>query len=167
MITASDLEFVEVDVPPVLAVQLQGRSAPDPGSISGAMAAGFGTVMAYVGRHHLTPNGPPRAIYTSYGAEGVTFLLAIPVPAGPGDAADPSAAVGPLPGARAYRFTHHGPYQNLMSTYGRITAFLQAKGWMQTQADWARYMPMWEEYRNDPQTTPPPELLTYIYLPAA
>jgi len=36
---------------------------------------------------------------------------------------------------------------------------------MQSEADWARYTPMWEEYRNDPETTPEAELLTYIYLP--
>ena len=41
----------------------------------------------------------------------------------------------------------------------------KAKGPLQCEADWARYMPMWEEYLNDPQTTPEAELLTYIYLP--
>ena len=50
-------------------------------------------------------------------------------------------------------------------TYGRITEFLKEKGLLKSEADWARYMPMWEEYRNDPTTTPEAELVTYIYLP--
>jgi effector-binding domain-containing protein len=54
-----------------------------------------------------------------------------------------------------------------MQTYGRISAFMKEKGCMQSEADWARYMPMWEEYLNDPATTPPTELMTYIYLPVA
>ena len=56
---------------------------------------------------------------------------------------------------------------SLAATYGQITEFLKAKGLMQSEADWARYMPMWEEYLNDPQTTPGAELMTYIYLPAS
>jgi AraC family transcriptional regulator len=39
------------------------------------------------------------------------------------------------------------------------------KQWMKSEADWARYMPMWEEYLNDPDSTPAAELVTYIYLP--
>jgi len=54
-----------------------------------------------------------------------------------------------------------------MLTYGRITEFCKSKGLMQTEADWARYMPMWEEYLNDPQTTPADQLVTYIYLPVS
>ena len=37
---------------------------------------------------------------------------------------------------------------------------------MRSEADWAKYMPMWEEYMNDPERTPAAELLTHIYLPA-
>ncbi len=48
---------------------------------------------------------------------------------------------------------------------GKYAWIAKAKGLMQCEADWARYMPMWEEYLNDPQTTPEAELMTYIYLP--
>jgi effector-binding domain-containing protein len=167
MITATDLEFAEVEVPPALVVQVRGQSAPDPGSIKAAITSGFQAMMEYIGRHQLTPNGQPRTIYTAYGPEGVAFLLAMPVAAAPASReGDVAATVETLEGAKAYRFTHHGPYENLAQTYGRITEFLKAKGWIETEADWARYMPMWEEYLNPPETTPSEELLTYIYLPA-
>jgi len=165
--TATDLEFAEVQVNPALAVQLDSQSRPDPQSISAAMHAAFGVLDSFVKRYGLKPNGPPRAIYTSYGAGGVSFTVAWPVESKPAVTDESPVRVDTLAGTKAYRFTHHGPYPNLAQTYNHITAFLKEKGWMQSEADWARYMPMWEEYLNDPQTTPPAELATYIYLPAA
>jgi len=160
------LEFTEVEVPSVLAAQMPGVCGPDPAVISGAMRTAFGELAGFLRQHKLSPSGPPRAIYSAYGPQGVRFTVVMPI-AGPPAA---TRMIGPgfvksLPAARAMRFTHRGPYAELMNTYGQITEFLKAKGLMQTEADWARYMPMWEEYLNDPQTTPPEDLLTYIYLP--
>jgi len=70
-----------------------------------------------------------------------------------------------MAGGKILRFTHHGPYAELMKTYGRVTEFIKAKGSMQSEADWARYIPMWEEYMNDPETTPEADLVTPICLP--
>ena len=132
------------------------------------MHSAFDALMQFVTRHGLTMNGQPRAIYTAYGAGGVSFIVALPVAAGPaGPVDEPSIRVEPLAGTKAYRFTHRGPYPDLAQTYNRITAFMKEKGWMESEADWMRYMPMWEEYLNNPETTPPAELLTYIYLPVA
>ena len=44
---------------------------------------------------------------------------------------------------------------------------MRGKGLMESEADWMKYMPMWEEYLNDPATTPEAELVTHIYLPIA
>lgn len=162
------LEFGEVDVPSVLAAQIPGACGPDPAAIAGAMRTAFDELTGFVRQYKLTPAGPPRTIYTAHGPQGVRFIVAMPVvrprptprTIGPG-------FIKTLVGGRAMRFTHHGPYADLKNTYGLITEFLKDKGLMQTDADWARFMPMWEEYLNDPHTTPPDELLTYIYLPAA
>lgn len=160
------LEFAEVDVPRILAAQMPGVSGPDPAAIAGAMRTAFDELMGFVRQYKLSPAGPPRAIYFAHGPQGVRFTVVMPVAAppattrmiGPG-------SVKPIPAARAMRFTHRGPYSDLSKTYALITEFLKSKGLMKTEADWARYMPMWEEYLNDPHTTPPEELLTYIYLP--
>jgi effector-binding domain-containing protein len=160
------LEFTEVDVLPALAAQMPGQSPADPPAIAAALGQTFGQLMAFVGRHALIPAGPPRSIYTAYGAEGIKFTVALPVGAPPATPVQSGpGSVGSLPGGKTLRFTHRGPYANLMATYGQITEFLKAKGLMQSEADWARYMPMWEEYLNDPRTTPESELMTYIYLP--
>jgi len=162
------LEFEEVEVPSVLAAQMPGVCGPDPAAISRAMRSAFDELAGFLRQHRLSPAGPPRAIYTAYGPQGVRFTVAMPIAAPPAT----TRMIGPgfvksLSAAKAMRFTHCGPYAELMKTYGQVTEFLKAKGLMQSEADWARYMPMWEEYLNDPQTTPPAELRTYIYLPVA
>ena len=73
--------------------------------------------------------------------------------------------MGELPGGPTLRFTHVGPYERLAATYGEITAWLIDRGHMSTAAEWIRFSPMWEEYIDDPDTTPPDRLRTYIYLP--
>lgn len=160
------LEFTEVEFSSVLAAQMPGECGANPAAISSAMRTAFDNLAGFVRQHKLSPSGPPRAIYTAYGPQGVRFIVAMPI-------AKPPAAIrtiGPgfiktLAGGKAMRFTHRGPYADLKKTYGQITEFLKTKGLMKTEADWARYMPMWEEYLNDPQTTPQAELLTYVYLP--
>jgi effector-binding domain-containing protein len=130
------------------------------------MRTAFDELMGFVRQHKLSPSGPPRTIYMAHGPQGVRFTVVMPI------AAPPAATrmIGPafvkaIPASRAMRFTHHGPYAELTKTYGLITEFLKAKDLMKTDADWAKFMPLWEEYINDPQTTPPEKLLTYIYLP--
>jgi effector-binding domain-containing protein len=157
------LEFAEVEVPAVEAAQMPGECGPDPAAISGAMRAAFERLRGFLQQHKLTPAGPPRAIYSAYGPQGVRFTVAMPIAGTP--AAKRTIGPGfikPLAAAKAMRFTHRGPYADLMKTYGLITEFLKAKDRMQTEADWARFMPMWEEYLNDPRTTPEADLRTYI-----
>lgn len=168
MVSTTDLEFAEVQVAPALAAQMPGQSRPDPVSIGAAMRTAFESLMSFVARHQLTMTGQPRTIYTAYDAAGVSFVVAVPVAAGPAMPVDePPFRVDTLPATRAYRFTHHGPYPDLAQTYNQITVFMKEKGWMESEANWMRYMPMWEEYLNDPENTPAPDLLTHIYLPVA
>jgi len=160
------LQPAEVEVPPVLAAQVSRRCDAAREAIKEAMGQTFGELMAYFGRQGLAPAGPPRAIYTAYGPEGVAFTVAFPIADPPAAAReDASVSVATIPGGKTLRFFHQGPYSELMTTYGRIMQYLQSKGLMQSEADWARYMPMWEEYLNDPQETPEADLRTYIYLP--
>lgn len=166
MDTFEDLECTEVDVPSVLAVQISGHSKSDPASIAQAMGAAFGSLMTFMQMYGLVPTGPPRAIYSAYDAENTDFAVAFPI-AEP-DVEQPEAGlatISPLPAGKTLRFIHHGPYRELMTTYNRITQFMAAKGLMANENDWDGYMPMWEEYANDPAQTPEADLLTYIYLP--
>jgi DNA gyrase inhibitor GyrI len=166
LVTATELEFAEVQSTATLAVQLSAQAGPDPASIGAAIPPAFEAAMSFVTRHGLAMTGQPRTIYTDYRPDGVSFTVALPVAAAPEQPVEQSSIrVDTLPALNTYRFTHHGPYTNLGRTYNRITAFMIERGWMTSETDWARYMPMWEEYLNDPATTPPSELITHIYLP--
>ncbi len=44
---------------------------------------------------------------------------------------------------------------------------MKGEGLLTSEADWAKFMPMWEEYMNDPRSTPETDLLTYVYVPIA
>lgn len=159
------LEFVEVEVPAVIAAQVPG-SASGMAELPPAIGAAFDTMMGFMGRARLTASGPPRVLYTTCPPGQFDFQVLVPVAAPPtADFQDATAIVGTVEGGKTYRFTHRGAYSGLANTYGRIGEFMKARGLMQTDADWMKYMPMWEEYLNDPETTPEADLLTHIYLP--
>lgn len=155
------LQPTEVHSEPVLAAQVDLHCAAN--EIPGTIASGFGTLMGFAARQGVGFGGAPRVIYTGMAPGGVDMTLAIPVTGTP--VGMPPVRVAELPAADTLRFTHIGPYDRLMETYNEITGWMVANGRMQSEADWARYMPMWEEYPNDPQTTPPEQLITYIHLP--
>jgi effector-binding domain-containing protein len=160
------LEYVEVSVAPTLAAQTSTRCPSDPASIRAAMERAFGELMTFFARHGTFPVGPPRTIYTGHGPEGTEFTVAFPVGGPPAAAPEGGpVTVGPLPAGKAHRFTHRGPYPGLGKTYEGITGWLKERGLIQNEADWVRFMPMWEEYVNDPRATPEADLVTYIYLP--
>jgi len=165
MPTMSRLESMEVEVAPTLAVQLAVTCATDHAGIAAAMTSSFATLGEFMARSKLAPAGPPRAIYTNWGAT-TSFTLALPIVAAPPvteSARD--IVIGKLAGGRALRFVHRGPYDTIRTTYGQIDAWLRERGAIKTDADWARYSGMWEEYLGEPGTMPDSELSTNIYLP--
>jgi effector-binding domain-containing protein len=159
------LESMEVEVAPALAVQLSVTCATDHTAIASAMQSSFATLGQYMARTKLAPAGPPRAIYANWGAT-TSFTLAFPIVAAPAvTESAPDVVIGTLAGGRALRFVHRGPYDSIRTTYGQIDAWLRERGAIRTDADWARYSGMWEEYVGEPGTMPDTELTTNIYLP--
>jgi effector-binding domain-containing protein len=155
-----------VQVKPTLALQIASRSGSDPQDISEAMRKAFDELHRVSQVHTVQFAGPPRAIYTAYSAEGTEFTVVLPIAAAvSGDMGDTAVTVGEVPGGEALRFVHEGPYPELEHTYSRITDWMKANDMLGTEADWAKYMPMWEEYVNDPASTPADDLITHIYVP--
>ena len=167
MTTATLLPFAEVDVPATRALQVMGECGPGHGAISTAMEECFTALMAFARAHGVTPAGPPRAIYTTMGSDGMAFVVALPIAEDAAVDLDDRVFADVLPGVHAMCFTHVGPYAELSRTYAEIESTLRVRGLLSTERDWARFMPMWEEYLGDPATTPPSELVTHIYLPMA
>ncbi len=166
MNTTSLVEPLEVDVQPALAVTLPSHSSTAPDRLGRTIGAAFGALQAFVEGNYLTPSGPPRAIYKSFDSREMQFVVAVPVetPSGFLDG-EADIAVRELPGGKWLRFTHRGPYVNLRTTYEGISSWMAGAGLLESEGAWVRYMPLWEEYLNDPDTTPPEELITHIYIP--
>lgn len=163
---ASGFEPTEVDVAETQAVQIDARSGARPELIGEAMSRAFEALGSFIGTHGVVCTGPPRAIYTNYDGNETSFTVAFPVQAGAAVTGEADGVrIGPLRGGPALRFTHIGPYDGLRETYGAIAGWLEDRGLLKSEADWANYMPMWEEYVGDPASTAPEKLVTYVYLP--
>lgn len=158
-------EVREVTVPSALALEIEMSVGTGPGEIAAAMGSAFATLMLAVHSHGLVVAGPPRAIYQSWDGAGTRISAAMPIVNAPSDLLEPAVMIAAIPEQQALRFTHHGSYQTIKDTHARIDAWLRERGAIKTDADWARYTPVWEEYVSDPTTTPEQELMTYIYLP--
>lgn len=161
--TTTQLESMEVTVPQALLVQLDGATS-NTADVGPAISAAFETLFGAVSKAGLAPSGPPRAIYTAWGPNETRFTVAVPIARAPeAPIAGEGITVAAVPERVALRFVHHGPYRELHSTYSLIEAWLRERGGIKTSADWVRYAPMWEEYMNDPTTTPESDLVTRIY----
>ena len=161
--TTTQIESMEVMVPAVLVMQIEGLTAK-PEELGAAIGSAFGRLYAAVGRAGLAASGPPRAIYTAWGPDQVRFTVASPVDREPATPLDPGVSTATLPERSALRFIHRGPYRDIRATYDQVESWLRERGGLKTPSDWAHYSPMWEEYVNDPATTPESELVTRIFL---
>jgi hypothetical protein len=162
---STDIQPTEVEVPVTAAAMVEGSSSWEPEAIKQAMGSAFQTLGAGVAAMQVSVTGPPRAVYHDYQEGGTRWTLAFPIADPAGAESSGEVNVGQLTGGRAFRFTHVGPYDGLSDTYGRITAWMIREGHMASEADWTRFVPMWEEYIDDPESTPPEELRTFIYVP--
>ena len=150
----------------VTAVQVHTSSGTDPSEMSAAFGQAFNLIGQFIHGHGAQVTGPPRGIFTSYGPEGTEFTVAMPVASGAGTgSADGAVVVDEIPGGEALCWMHKGPYAQLSVTYDKITDYMKAHGMLETESEWQKHGPMWEEYLSDPGSTPEEELLTRIYLP--
>ena len=164
-IDVPNLDSMEVTVPATLVAECHASSVAESSAIAAAVGAAFQKIQTYLNANAIRSAGAPRVVYTDWSPAGVKFSAAIPVAAVSPNVKDSAdVAIKPTAESTALRFVHRGPYRDVRNTYDRIEAWLRARGGIKTAADWARYSPMWEEYLNDPATTPESDLITRIYL---
>jgi effector-binding domain-containing protein len=162
----TDLKSMEVLVPATRVLACSSSSGTDSGAISAAVGAAFEKISAFQRDHHIQASGPPRVVYLEWSPTAVKFTAQMPIAEmPPPNVVDtPDVAIKATSETQALRFEHRGPYRDVRNTYDRIEAWLRARGGIKMAADWAHYAPMWEEYLNDPATTPESDLITRIYL---
>ena len=160
-----NLENMEVLVPAALVAEVHGSSAAESSAIAAAVGSAMRSIQTFLVVNRIPAVGAPRVVYREWSPAGVKFTAAVPIGAVPPNVEkSEDVSITTMAECSALRFVHHGPYRDVRQTYDRIEAWLRARGGIKVAADWARYSPMWEEYLNDPDTTPESDLVTRIYL---
>ena len=104
--------------------------------------------------------GAPLTINRTFGEDVYVFAAGIPVPPGTEAEEGSPIRIEEMPGSRAVRAIHVGPYTGLAETHKKAEAYLKSHRYQQSG-------PSWEEYVSDPSETPKPELVTWIFIPIA
>ena len=113
---------------------------------------------AELARLKLKANGASFIIYTATDDLGFDFEAAVPFEGATTEKPQNGAEFSASPAGRALRFTHRGPYDAMDPTYEQIANLLDAKD-LEAQDLYV------EEYRSDPRTTPPDDLVIDIWVP--
>ena len=150
------MDFTKVDAAAMPYLYVEGSAAMDPSAVSAAMGEAFARVMGFLTEHHITPAGPPIAVYHDYDPETMTFRAGLPV-----NEVDLAKAAGDIradmtPAGTALHFTHVGPYAQLSESYDAMMAHVAKEGLTLTA-------PTWEVYVDDPDETPEADLRTEVF----
>lgn len=113
---------------------------------------------AEMARLKLKPAGASFVIYTTTDDLGFDFEAAVPFEGATTEKPQSGVEFSASPAGKALRFTHRGPYDAMDPTYEQIANLLDAKD---LEAE-DLYV---EEYRSDPRTTSPDDLVIDIWVP--
>ena len=119
----------------------------------------FGQVAAVIADQAVGIAGPAFALY--HGVPGETVDLEVGFPVGRAVRPDSQVRPGELPGGRVARLVHHGGFDQLGSSWGRLQAWIVAQG-LTPGAD------IWEVYVTEPSPDmDPADLRTELNWPIA
>jgi len=155
---AADFAALEVDVvhtepQDILFVRID--DLPDSLDLGARIGTAYRAISGFMAANGIERAGQPLTLTRAGADHGLSLEAAIPVAPVEVEAAG-LVHVGRMPGGRAVRAAHRGPYAALGQSYDELAAWMAAHGLEEGPATW-------EEYVSDPAVTPPDELLTYIY----
>ena len=142
-----DAQILEVEPVDILFIENDGNQ--DPAVIAHE-------IMAFITDNELDMSGQPMTITRSGNEDGYGFDVAIPVRMKEGLELNGAVKAGKSPQGRAVRVIHHGPYDQMIPTYEKLTAYMAAHGLREGPVSW-------EQYISDPGETDSQDLVTHIY----
>jgi len=151
--SAADIVVLEVQAMDILYVEGQSSQAAD--DVTLALADAFSEVSRFIVDNGVEMAGQPMAITRAWDESGYRFDAAIPVAKLPA-ATTGNVRAGRSPAGRAVRYTHRGPYANMLRAYDELASYMAAHGLSEGPVSW-------EHYVSDPGETPEEDLLTHIY----
>jgi effector-binding domain-containing protein len=116
----------------------------------------FGAIAQHLCDLDEQPAGPPFAAYYNMDTQDLDVEIGFPVSkrlAGKG-----SIHEGEIPAGKIATCVHVGPYSDIAPAYAALSEWIEAQGYEATGL-------AYEMYLNDPNETPPAELMTQIAFP--
>ncbi len=147
------IEIVGVEALNILYVS--GASSQEASDVAQALAVAFTEISDFIAGNDIKMAGQPMAITRSWDENGFQFDAALPVDKMPGTLSG-NVQMGLSPAGRSVRYTHHGPYDQMLHAYNELASFMAANGLQEGPVSW-------EHYISDPGNTPEDEIITHIY----
>jgi effector-binding domain-containing protein len=154
----SDVSIELVDVDPVPIASVHGEASSD--QLPEAIDSLYGEIEAFMKDKGLAEADAPRMVTHALDEASGIWQLDAAIPLDQPCTAPEGSKVqcGSTYGGAAIRLEQIGPYDDLKAAYADIDAYKQVAGLLDNGDSW-------EEYLNDPDTTPTEELATAIYWP--
>jgi len=151
----SDLDVEILDVEPVDILFVQTGSSQDPVDTAEALATAYQEITAFMNANDIVRAAQPMTITHAGSSTGYAFDAAIPIVMKDFELSGRVRA-GTTPTGRAVRVVYRGPYDQMIPTYEKLSAYMSAHGLRQGPVSW-------EQYISDPGQTGSADLITHIY----
>ena len=116
----------------------------------------YEAIMRYLIELRMEPAGPPFVAYYNMDMSDLDIEIGFPVPVSLPGKGDIQASE--VPEGKAATCLYTGPYSDIGQGYEALTAWINEHGYQPTGV-------AYEFYLNDPNITPPQELMTQIVFP--
>lgn len=146
-----------VDNIPVPVACVRATCAKDEQAVAATIGAAFGQVQTFLRMNGLRQAGPPITVNVEW-KDRYVFEAGIPVDREIEAPASSPVRIKRTHAGKALKVVHRGPYHEMGALYDRLAAYIAAYG-IERAGD------PWDEYVNDPGSTPEPELITNVYQP--
>jgi effector-binding domain-containing protein len=156
-ISGLDAKLETVAATPYLYVK--ASSSTEPADIGRAYTEAHGKLLAAMQAANIKADGAPLAVTHRWDPTAKVYEADVGMPVADGVAASGEGVMlGKTYAGQALHIEYKGPYDGLGHVYEQIALYKRAYG-LQDNGD------NWEQYKNDPASTPPAELLTVIEVP--